>query len=38
MTDMRGSAGYRLEAARNMLRRYFAALSGSAVNVLEVHA
>ena len=38
MTDMRGSAGYRLEAARNMLRRYVAALSGSAVNVLEVHA
>jgi len=38
MTDMRGSAGYRLEAARNMLRRYFANLSGSAVNVLEVHA
>jgi xanthine dehydrogenase small subunit len=38
MTDMRGSAGYRLEAAQNMLRRYFADLSGSAVNVLEVHA
>jgi xanthine dehydrogenase small subunit len=38
MTDMRGSAGYRLEAAQNMLRRYFADLSGSAVNVREVHA
>ena len=38
MTDMRGSAAYRLEAAQNMLRRYFADLSGSAVNVLEVHA
>ena len=38
MTDMRGSAAYRLEAAQNMLRRYFADLSGKAVNVLEVHA
>ncbi|NBR53257.1 MAG: xanthine dehydrogenase small subunit [Rhodobacteraceae bacterium] len=38
MTDMRGSAAYRLEAAQNMLRRYFADLSGRAVNVLEVHA
>ena len=38
MTDMRGSAAYRLEAAQNMLRRYFADLSGSTVNVLEVHA
>ncbi len=36
MTDMRASAAYRLEAAENMLRRYFADLSGETVSVLEV--
>ncbi len=36
MTDMRASADYRLTAAKNMLRRYFAELSGAPVNVLEV--
>ena len=36
ISDMRASAGYRLEAARNMLRRYFRELQGEAVNVLEV--
>jgi len=36
MTDMRASAAYRLEAAENMLRRYFAESSGASVNVLEV--
>lgn len=38
MSDMRASAAYRLEAAQNMLRRYFAELSGSTVNVLEVQS
>ncbi|WP_333713362.1 xanthine dehydrogenase small subunit [Yoonia sp.] len=36
MTDMRASAAYRLETAQNLLHRYFADLSGSAVNVLKV--
>ncbi|WP_368185077.1 xanthine dehydrogenase small subunit [Aestuariibius sp. HNIBRBA575] len=36
MTDMRASAAYRLQAAQNMLRRYFADLSGQSINVLEV--
>ena len=36
MTDMRASAAYRLEAAQNMLLRYFAELSGQATSVLEV--
>ena len=36
MTDMRASATYRLEAAQNMLLRYFAELSGQATSVLEV--
>ena len=38
MTDMRGSAGYRLAAARNLLIRYFHDLRGEATNVLEVSA
>ena len=38
LSDMRASAGYRLEAAQNMLRRYFAELSGERVSVLEVRA
>ncbi len=36
MTDMRASASYRLEAAQNMLRRYFHEREGSPVSVLEV--
>ncbi len=36
MTDMRASATYRLEAARNMLIRYFHERAGQAVSVLEV--
>jgi xanthine dehydrogenase small subunit len=36
MTDMRASAGYRLEAAANMLLRHFHERSGARVNVLEV--
>ncbi len=36
MTDMRASAEYRLEAARNMLTRYYLEDSGAAVRVLEV--
>lgn len=36
MSDMRASAGYRLEAARNMLLRYFLAREGRTVSVLEV--
>ncbi len=38
MTDMRASADYRLQAAQNMLRRYFAEVSGQPVNVLEISA
>jgi xanthine dehydrogenase small subunit len=34
--DMRASAAYRLEAAQNMLTRYFHERSGSACSVLEV--
>jgi xanthine dehydrogenase small subunit len=36
MTDMRASATYRLEAAQNMLIRYFHERAGQAVSVLEV--
>jgi len=36
MSDMRASADYRLAAAANMLRRYFAETAGTATNVLEV--
>lgn len=36
MSDMRASAAYRLEAATNMLRRYFAEMTGKSVSVLEV--
>jgi len=36
MSDMRASADYRLAAAANMLRRYFAETTGLATNVLEV--
>ena len=38
MTDMRASAGYRMLAAQNLLRRYFHDLNGAAVSVLEVSA
>ena len=36
MDDMRASADYRLEAAQNMLQRYFHEDQGIATNVLEV--
>lgn len=36
LTDMRASAEYRLEAARNMLARYFAEMNGDVASVLEV--
>lgn len=38
LSDMRASASYRMDAAQNMLRRYFAELSGAPVSVLEVRA
>jgi xanthine dehydrogenase small subunit len=38
LTDMRASAGYRLEAAQNMLLRYFHERAGQPVSVLEVQA
>ncbi|MBE0413625.1 xanthine dehydrogenase small subunit [Yoonia sp.] len=36
MTDMRASAGYRLQTAENLLHRYFADRSGQVTSVLEV--
>ncbi|MEZ5755765.1 MAG: xanthine dehydrogenase small subunit [Paracoccaceae bacterium] len=36
LSDMRASAGYRLETATNMLRRYYHDLNGTPVSVLEV--
>lgn len=36
LSDMRASARYRLDGARNMLLRYFHELSGQPVSVLEV--
>ncbi|MCV2882233.1 xanthine dehydrogenase small subunit [Actibacterium sp. XHP0104] len=38
MTDMRASAKYRLDAARNMLTRYYLEDMGKPVNVQEVRA
>ncbi len=38
MSDMRASAAYRLEAATNLLTRYFHDLTGAPVTVLEVEA
>ncbi|THD73263.1 xanthine dehydrogenase small subunit [Thalassobius vesicularis] len=38
MSDMRASAAYRLETARNMLSRYFLEDLGAATNVQEVRA
>ena len=36
ISDMRASAGYRLQTAQNLLHRYFAERNGQAANVLEV--
>ena len=36
MSDMRASAGYRMQAARNMLLRYWHEDQGSKVHVQEV--
>ncbi|PJI92858.1 xanthine dehydrogenase small subunit [Yoonia maricola] len=36
MSDMRASAAYRLEIAKNLLRRYFAEMTGQVTSVLEV--
>jgi xanthine dehydrogenase small subunit len=36
MSDMRASAGYRMLAAQNLLRRYFHDLNGTPVSVLEI--
>jgi xanthine dehydrogenase small subunit len=38
LSDMRASASYRMQAAQNMLRRYFHDLAGVPVSVLEVEA
>lgn len=38
LSDMRASAGYRLEAAQNMLIRYYRDLAGEPVSVREVRA
>ena len=38
MSDMRASAAYRMQAAQNMLLRYFHDLNGVPVSVLEVRA
>jgi xanthine dehydrogenase small subunit len=38
LTDMRASAAYRLDSARNLLRRYLRDLAGQGVSVLEVRA
>ena len=38
LSDMRASAGYRLEAARGMLMRYHAESEGIATDVLKVTA
>ena len=38
LSDMRASATYRMEAAQNMLRRYFADLNGTETSVLKVSA
>lgn len=36
MSDMRASATYRLETARNLLARYYADLNGDSTSVLEI--
>lgn len=38
LSDMRASAAYRMQAAQNMLLRYFHDLAGTPVSVLEVRA
>ncbi len=38
LSDMRASAGYRMQVAQNMLRRYFHDLSGDVCDVLQVRA
>jgi xanthine dehydrogenase small subunit len=38
MSDMRATAGYRMLAAQNLMRRYFLDLNGVPVSVLEVEA
>jgi len=38
LSDMRASAGYRLDVARNLLMRYFLEDQGAATSVLEVRA
>lgn len=38
LSDMRASASYRMDAAQNLLRRYFTDLSGMPTSVLEVLA
>ena len=38
LTDVRGSAAYRLEAAANLLRRLWAREGGQAISVLELEA
>jgi xanthine dehydrogenase small subunit len=38
LTDMRASAEYRMRTAQNMMRRYFAEMSGEVTSVLEVSA
>ena len=38
LSDMRASAGYRMQTAQNMLRRYLHDLAGETVSVLEVEA
>ncbi|QQA42111.1 xanthine dehydrogenase small subunit [Pelagovum pacificum] len=38
MSDMRASAGYRLEVAQNLLWRYYCEMAGDPVSVLEVRA
>ncbi|MFN3645897.1 MAG: xanthine dehydrogenase small subunit [Gemmobacter sp.] len=38
LSDMRASAGYRMEAARGMIRRCFLETAGAATSVLEVRA
>ena len=38
LSDMRASAGYRLNVARNLLLRYFLEDQGTAISVLEVRA
>ena len=38
MSDMRATAGYRMQVAQNLMRRYFHDINGVPVSVLEVEA